>query len=77
MESMGVLVAVAVLVILVLLIAASCVKIVPQAHAAVIERLGGYLATWGVGIHFKAPFIDRIAKEYCSRSRLWIFHRSQ
>ncbi|MDE6887344.1 MAG: SPFH/Band 7/PHB domain protein [Eubacterium sp.] len=59
---MGVLVAVAVLVILVLLIAASCVKIVPQAHAAVIERLGGYLATWGVGIHFKAPFIDRIAK---------------
>ena len=62
MESMGVLVAVAVLVILVLLIAASCVKIVPQAHAAVIERLGGYLATWGVGIHFKAPFIDRIAK---------------
>ncbi len=62
MESMGVLVAVAVLVILVLLIAASCVKLVPQAHAAVIERLGGYLATWGVGIHFKAPFIDRIAK---------------
>lgn len=40
----------------------SCIKIVPQAHAAVIERLGGYLATWGVGIHFKAPFIDRVAK---------------
>ena len=41
---------------------ASCIKIVPQAHAVVVERLGGYLATWGVGIHFKAPFIDRIAK---------------
>ncbi len=52
----------AVLVVLVLLIAVSCIKIVPQAHAAVIERLGGYLATWGVGIHFKAPFIDRVAK---------------
>lgn len=51
-----------VLVIVVLLIAVSCIKIVPQAHAAVIERLGGYLATWGVGIHFKAPFIDRVAK---------------
>ncbi len=55
-------IAVVVLVIVVLLIAVSCIKIVPQAHAAVIERLGGYLATWGVGIHFKAPFIDRVAK---------------
>ncbi len=52
-----------VLVIIVLLIAVSCIKIVPQAHAVVVERLGGYLATWGVGIHFKAPFIDRIAKK--------------
>ena len=52
----------AVLVVLILLIAVSCIKIVPQAHAAVIERLGGYLVTWGVGIHVKAPFIDRVAK---------------
>ena len=51
-----------ILFIIVLLIAVSCIKIVPQAQAAVIERLGGYLATWGVGIHFKAPFIDRVAK---------------
>ena len=50
------------LAVIVMLIAVSCIKIVPQAHAAVIERLGGYLATWGVGIHFKAPFIDRVAK---------------
>lgn len=56
-------IAILVLVILMLVIAASCIKIVPQAHAAVIERLGGYLATWGVGIHFKAPFIDRVAKK--------------
>ena len=50
------------LIVIVLLIMASCIKIVPQATAVVVERLGGYLATWGVGIHFKAPFIDRIAK---------------
>lgn len=59
---MEALIAAVVLVVLVLLVAVSCIKIVPQAHAAVIERLGGYLATWGVGIHFKAPFIDRVAK---------------
>ncbi|MGI6095110.1 MAG: SPFH domain-containing protein [Lachnospiraceae bacterium] len=49
--------------ILVLVILASCVKIVPQAHALIIERLGMYRATWGTGIHFKFPFIDRIAKK--------------
>ena len=38
------------------------IKIVPQTHAYVIERLGGYQATWGVGLHIKVPFIDRIAK---------------
>ena len=37
------------------------IKIVPQTHAYVIERLGGYQATWGVGLHIKVPFIDRIA----------------
>ena len=37
------------------------IKIVPQAHAYIIERFGGYQATWGVGIHIKIPFIDRIA----------------
>ena len=41
----------------------NCIKIVPQAHAMVIERLGGYLTTWSVGLHFKVPFIDRIAKK--------------
>lgn len=52
-----------VLVILVLvIILTSCVKIVPQATAYVVERLGGYQATWSVGIHFKVPVIDRVAK---------------
>lgn len=51
-----------IIVALALVIVVSCIKIVPQAQAVVVERLGGYLATWGVGIHFKAPFIDRVAK---------------
>ena len=51
-----------VLIIFLLLILASCVKIVPQAQALVVERLGAYMGTWGVGIHFKAPFIDRVAR---------------
>ena len=40
----------------------SCVKIVPQAHAYIIERLGVYKQTWGVGLHFKIPFIDIVSK---------------
>ncbi len=51
-----------VLIILVLLVIASCVKIVPQAQAFVVERLGGYQATWDVGLHFKLPFVDRVAR---------------
>ena len=47
---------------LVLLILASCVKIVPQAQAFIVERLGGYQGTWEVGMHFKTPFVDRVAK---------------
>jgi len=50
-------------VLLILLILASCVKIVPQAHAYIVERLGGYQATWDVGVHIKLPLIDRIAKK--------------
>ena len=51
-----------ILVALVLLILASCVKIVPQAQAFIVERLGGYQGTWEVGMHFKTPFVDRVAK---------------
>ncbi len=52
-----------ILVILALALAASCIKIVPQAQAYIVERLGGYLATWPTGIHFRVPFIDRVAKK--------------
>lgn len=46
-----------------LIIAASCIKIVPQANAIVLERLGAYRATWSTGIHFKIPFIERVARK--------------
>ncbi len=50
------------LILVVLYTVVSCVRIVPQAHAYVIERLGAYNGTWSVGLHFKVPFIDRVAK---------------
>ena len=51
-----------VLIFIILLILVSCIRIVPQAQAMVVERLGAYLETWHVGVHFKMPFIDRVAK---------------
>lgn len=48
--------------VVLLLILMSCVKIVPQARAVVVERLGAYHATWKTGMHFLVPFIDRISK---------------
>ena len=51
-----------VLLVLVLIILVSCIRIVPQAHAYVIERLGAYITTWSTGLHVKAPLIDRVAR---------------
>ena len=51
-----------VLVVLALWILASCIRIVPQAHAVIVERLGGYLTTWSVGVHIKMPFVDHVAR---------------
>ena len=51
------------LVVFVFLLVVSNIKIVPQAHAFVVERLGAYHSTWATGLHFKIPFIDRIAKK--------------
>ncbi|HCL03088.1 MAG TPA: peptidase [Lachnoclostridium phytofermentans] len=49
--------------IIILLVLASCVKIVPQAYAYVVERLGGYQGTWSVGVHLKVPLVDKIARK--------------
>ncbi len=52
-----------VLIVLVVWIIGTCIRIVPQATAMIVERLGAYQATWDVGIHLKLPFIDRIARK--------------
>ncbi|MBQ3284532.1 MAG: SPFH/Band 7/PHB domain protein [Ruminococcus sp.] len=57
------LIIIAVIALIVVIIVARNIKIVPQAHAFVIERLGAYHQTWGTGLHLKVPFIDRISKK--------------
>ena len=59
---MGGAIAAIIILILIIWIVLSCIKIVPQAQAYVVERLGAYQSTWSVGLHFKAPFIDKVAK---------------
>ena len=51
-----------IIVIVILCIIGSCIRIVPQAHAVIVERLGGYLTTWSVGVHIKMPFVDHVAR---------------
>ena len=55
--------AIIIIVVLFILIIVSCIKVVPQAEAFVVERLGAYQGTWSVGIHLKTPIIDKIAKK--------------
>lgn len=52
-----------IILIIIVLILISCVKIVHQAQAVVVERLGAYLTTWNTGLHFKVPIIDRVARQ--------------
>lgn len=54
---------IAVILVILAAILLDCVRIVPQAHAYVVQRLGAYLATWTVGLHIKVPFIDSIANK--------------
>ena len=60
---MGKVIVLLIVIILVLWILASCIRIVPQSYAIVLERLGAYQATWGTGVHFKLPFVDRVARK--------------
>ncbi len=69
MEGYGILL----FVIIVVAVVASCIKVVPQAKNYVIERLGGYQCTWDVGIHFKVPFIDRIARKVSMKEQVLDF----
>ena len=52
---------IAVVVVVLVIMFVSCLRVVPQAHAYIVERFGGYQETWSVGIHLKWPFIDRVA----------------
>ena len=60
---MGGMIFLVIIILLALWILASCIRIVPQAYAIVLERLGAYRDTWGTGIHFKLPFIERVARK--------------
>ena len=51
-----------ILALIIVVVLVSCVKVVQQAQALVVERLGAYQATWGVGIHFKIPILERVAR---------------
>lgn len=62
LASQGGLITLVIVAILLMIVIISNIKIVPQARAVVVERLGRYLTTWETGVHFKFPFIDRIAK---------------
>ena len=61
MEPVGYII-LAILIFLVIVII-SCIKVVPQAYVYVVERLGAFNAAWGTGLHFKMPFIDKVAKK--------------
>ena len=52
-----------IVIVLILVLIALNIKIVPQAHSFIVERLGAYKETWDVGLHFMVPFIDRIARK--------------
>ena len=58
----GTIIAILVVVFIILMIIITNIRVVPQAHAFIIERLGAYTGTWGVGLHVKVPFIDKVAK---------------
>ena len=66
-----------IIVFVVLIVIVSNVKIVPQANAFVIERLGAYFATWGTGLHVKVPFLDRVAKKVSLKEQVVDFPPQQ
>ena len=68
--SIGGYITVAVIVILLIVLVVSNVIIVPQANAYVVERLGAYQQTWGTGLHFKVPLIDRVANKVTLKERI-------
>ena len=62
MGDLGAIVLIGIVAVLVIIVV-SCIQIVPQAHSYVIERLGAFQEVWSVGLHFKVPFLDRVARK--------------
>ena len=58
------------IIVFLLLIIATCVKVVPQSYAVILERLGAYVATWDVGIHVKMPLIDKVVKRVALKEQV-------
>ena len=66
-----------IIVIVILCIIGSCIRIVPQAHAVIVERLGGYLTTWSVGVHIKMPFVDHVARNVILKEQVCLLYTSK
>ena len=66
----GGVVAIIIIAVIILILAISCIKIVPQATTFIVERFGGYRATWNTGIHFKWPIIDKVAKKISLKEKV-------
>ena len=66
----GGVIAIIVIAVIILILAISCIKIVPQATTFIVERFGGYRATWNTGIHFKWPIIDKVAKKISLKEKV-------
>ena len=74
---MGPFVFIGVIVFIILIVVVSNIKIVPQANAYVIEKLGAYSATWSTGLHVKVPFIDRVARKVSLKEQVVDFPPQQ
>ena len=70
---MGPLIVIAIILLIILIAIISNVKIVPQAHAYVVERLGAYHSTWGTGLHVKIPFIDKVSRKVSLKEQVFDF----
>ena len=69
-------IAIIVLVIIILVVIVSCINVVQQSKAYVVERLGAFHSVWGVGLHFKLPFIERVVKKISLKEQVADFDPS-
>ena len=73
---MGIMILLLIILAIIVVLVVANIKIVPQAKAYVVERLGAYSATWGVGLHIKIPLIERVANRVTLKEQWLIFRLS-